>query len=400
MNATDGSRSLVWPHSPSNDGRPLEGVKVLDVSRVLAGPYCTMILGDLGADVVKVEPPYGDETRRWGPPFRHETATYYFGANRNKWGIVLDLQSESGRSALANLVEQADILVQNYTGDTATRLGVDYATTSTLNPTLVHLSLSGFGPAEPDRRGYDLVAQALSGLMEITGPNDGSPARVGVPISDLSTGLFGAIGVLAALRRREHDGKGAQLEVSLFDASVALLANQSMSWLLAGEETPRLGSEHPNLAPYGAFATLDGHIVIAVGNDGQFEALCRVLGPPALAGDPRFATNRLRIQHRAELRSELEARLGRRDRDTWRALLDAAAVPNAAVRPVSSALTSDEARSVSDVVHPTLGAIPQVGNPIQIFGQYLWPYLAPPMLGEHTDQVLGSIGEVVHVGTP
>jgi crotonobetainyl-CoA:carnitine CoA-transferase CaiB-like acyl-CoA transferase len=377
----------VWPHSEESTGRLLAGVKVLDLSRVLAGPYCAMVLADLGADVVKVEAPGGDETRRWGPPFFKGTAAYYFGTNRNKRGIVLDLREPGDRCLFEALAREADVVIQNFTGSAAARLGADYDSIRALNPTVIHLTVSGFGPEEPDRRGYDVIAQALSGMMAITGEPDRPGAKVGVPVSDLAAAMFGALSVVSALFARERSGDGARLDVSLYDATLALLANQSMNWLLSGEETPRIGSEHPNITPYGAHATRDGALVLGVGSDAQFRDLCDALGEPALAKDARFRTNIDRITHREDLRNELNRRLVERTSAEWMEALDARGVPNAVVRSVGDALASPETRSVTQVRHSNLGEIAQVMGPIRVDGEYQRPYLPPPELGEHSNEI-------------
>ena len=347
-----------------------------------------MILADLGATVVKVEPPTGDETRRWGPPFYRETATYFFGANRNKWAIVLDLSDSDARTALNDLISDADVVIHNFTGATAKRLGVDYETVTALNPEVIHLTLWSMGPEQPDHRGYDLVMQALTGMMAITGERNGSAVKVGAPISDLAAALYATVGVISQLFDRLKTKRGARLDVSLYDAALSLLANQSMSWLLAKEETPRLGSEHPVITPYGAYRTRDGAMIIAVGSDAQFEALAKVLSTPALALDERFRLNKDRVNHRDELRAAIEEVTTTRPSDAWRRQLDAAGIPNAVVQSVGEALEGSDTRSRAQIEHPTWGSVPQVMSPIRVNGEYLPPFLAPPTLGEHTRDIV------------
>jgi len=378
---------FAWPRSESNAGRLLDGVKLLDLSRVLAGPYCAMVLADLGADVIKVEGPGGDETRRWGPPFHQGTAAYYYGTNRNKWDVVLDLTDAEDQRFLAVLIREADVVIHNYTEAIARKLGVDGDAVAAINPDAVHLTLSGFGPEDPDRRGYDLIAQALSGMMAITGEPDRPGAKVGVPISDLAAGVFGALGVVSALYARQRKKTGTRLDVSLYDSTLAFLANQSMNWLISGEDTPRMGSEHPNITPYGAYTTADGAIVLGVGTDAQFGGLCAALGAPALGADERFRTNVARVAHRDELRAELERLLAAKPSGAWAPLLDELGVPNAMVRSVGEALGAAETRSVMTIAHPELGEIPQVMGPIRVDGAYQEPYLPPPMHGEHTAEI-------------
>jgi crotonobetainyl-CoA:carnitine CoA-transferase CaiB-like acyl-CoA transferase len=349
-----------------------------------------MLLADLGADVIKIEPPKGDETRRWGEAVLGDAAAYYFVANRNKWGLVLDLKSAEERAVLSELIRQADVLIQNYTGELAHTFGVDYESVLTINPDIIYLSVSGFGPEEPERRGYDLVAQALGGIMAVTGDADGPPTKVGVPISDLSAGLFAAMAVLAGLFGRRTTASGMRLDISLYDATVALLSNQAANWLLAAKEGERLGNDHPTVCPYGTYAARDGMIVLAAGTDGQFRSLCGVLEMSELADDERFARNVQRMEHRVQLREHLEGALADRTASVWSVLLNASGVPNAVVRPVSEALGAAEAQSVSELVHPQYGLVQQVLSPIRIDGHYLEPYLAPPTLNEHETDILGE----------
>jgi crotonobetainyl-CoA:carnitine CoA-transferase CaiB-like acyl-CoA transferase len=350
-----------------------------------------MLLADLGADVIKVESPSGDETRRWGPPFHQGTAAYFFGANRNKWDVVLDLTTADARATLRKLLREADVVVQNFTGETAKHLGVDYETVAAINPQAVHLTLWAIGPEQPEQRGYDLVIQALTGMMAITGEPERPPVKVGVPISDLSAGLYSAIAITAQLFDRAQTGRGARLDVSLYDAALALLANQSMNWLLSGSETARMGSEHPTISPYGLYQTLDGAMIIAVGSDSQFEGLVRVLAAPSLATDARFRHNSDRIASREQLRGEIEEITRTRCSAEWRKLLDDAGIPNAFVRSVGDALDAKDTQTITRIEHPTWGSVPQVMGPIRVNGKYLDPYLAPPALGEHTKGVLDDL---------
>jgi formyl-CoA transferase len=349
-----------------------------------------MILGDLGADVVKVESPGGDETRRWGPPFLGDTAAYYCAANRNKRSVALDLKSPAGRRDLATLLAGADVLVQNFTGDLARRLGVDADAVQAVNPRCIHVTISGFGPEQPDRRGYDLLAQALGGLMSVTGERGGHGLKVGVPIADLTAGTYAATAVTAALYDRERTGRVARIEVSLLDSVTSLLSNQAMSWLLCGVVPEALGNDHPTVVPYGVFPTATGDVVIAVAADAQFAALCQALGLGELAGDPRFATNADRVGHREELSGLLGSRLAGAPADHWVGLLTEAGIPCGSVRGVPEALGAPEARNLATVEHPLRGAIRQVLGPIRIDGEYLAPYLPPPALDEHHGELLAT----------
>lgn len=384
MTENDPAGDVIWPHSEANDGRPMSGVRVLDLSRVLAGPLCAMILADLGADVVKVESPSGDETRRWGPPFHGTDAAYYFCANRNKWDLVLDFKTPGGRSKLDRLVMAADVIVHNFPGDVSERLGLGFSRVASVNSKIVYVTISGFGPAEPERRGYDVMAQALGGLMAITGEDNQPPVRVGVAICDIAAGLYAAIGAQGGLRQRERTGKPQRIDVSLMDTSISLLANQAMSWLLCGEEPGRFGGGHPTVAPYGTFPTSDGYIVVAVGTDDQFCRFVACVGMVQLAADPRFLTNASRIRYRDELNSLLRKALVGQRTDEWEERLRQAGVPASAVRSVGQALSAPEARSIASIESNSYGEVRQILTPIMIDGRYLAPYLAPPELGEHS----------------
>ena len=385
--------ACVWPHSPANDGRPLAGVKVLDISRIVAGPMCAMALADLGADVVKVEAPGGDEVRRWGPPFCGDSATYFFAANRNKWSVVLDLKSGSGRVALAALAAQADVVVSNFTGKGAEALGADFASLAKVNPQVIHVTISGYGPRQPDRPGFDLIAQAVGGLMSVTGSAGGEPSKVGVPVSDITTAHYATIAVLAELARRPPEPgcrrRAVRLEVSLQDATLSLLSNQSAGWLLAGSVPGRRGNDHPNVAPYGVFLTRDGAIAIGVGTDAQFAKLCVALGRPGIADDPLFADNRGRIANLTALRAALEAELAVRDTQAWADILDAHGVPNGPIRSVPDALAEADDDFVQEV-DSAQGRLRMTVTPIRADGSFWPPYLPPPGLGDHTAQIFPS----------
>ena len=373
----------IWSAAPRERARPLDGVRVLDLSRILAGPYCTMLLADLGCDVVKVEAPAGDETRRWGPPFAGDTAAYFAAANRNKKSVVLDLKSDAGRGELDELLTTADVVVHNFTASVAATLGVDWERVRSLNPAAIYLVISGFGPDEPERRGYDLTAQALGGMMSITGAADGPPMKVGVAVSDLAAALFASSAVTSALYRREQTGSGDHVEVSLYDSTLALLINQAQSYLACQDEPIRRGNEHPSLSPYSVYRASDGDVVIAVGADGQFGALCEVIGCEELAHDPRFATNVARIEHRDALRTIIEQRLARYGAAEWEYRFGEAGVPCGSVRSVSEALEAPEARTVVAIADGSRHVL----SPIRIDGELLSPYLAPPELGEHTGEL-------------
>jgi len=376
----------------SSRSAPLAGVRVADLSRVLAGPYCTMVLADLGADVVKVERPEGgDETRTWGPPFAGGEAAYYLSVNRNKRSCALDLSQPEGRELALELCARADIVIENFKVGGADRLGVGYDQVRDRNPGVVYCSITGFGSErEPrGRPGYDFVAQAESGLMSITGPEEGPPYKVGVALVDVLTGLHATAAVLGAL----HGGMGARIEVPLLDSGLAGLVNVAQNALVTGREPERHGNAHPNIVPYQDFETSSGRIAVAAANDGLFRALCAVMGLEELPGDDRFATNAARVEHRTELVPLLQDRFRERSAEDWLAGLDAAGVPAGKVRSVPDALEAAASAgrpATVTVDHPTAGALEMVGSPI--WGATRADPTPPPLLGEHTEQVLTELG--------
>jgi crotonobetainyl-CoA:carnitine CoA-transferase CaiB-like acyl-CoA transferase len=378
--------------SGSGAAAPLAGVRIADLSRVLAGPYCTMVLADLGADVVKVERPEGgDETRSWGPPFAGGEAAYYLSVNRGKRSCALDLSQPEGRALALELCAGAGVVIENFKAGGADRLGVGYDAVRELNPKVVYCSITGFGSArEPQGRpGYDFVAQAESGLMSITGAEDGPPYKVGVALVDVLTGLHAAAAVLAAL----HGGEGARIEVPLLDSGLAGLVNVAQNALVTGSEPERHGNAHPNIVPYQDFETSSGRIAVAAANDGLFAALCSVLGLPELSSDARFATNAGRVQHRGELVPLLAERFRSRSAEEWLADFDAAGVPAGKVRSVPDALAAaaDAGRPATVTVgHPTAGPLELVASPI--WGVTRADIGPPPLLGEHTEEILGELG--------
>jgi crotonobetainyl-CoA:carnitine CoA-transferase CaiB-like acyl-CoA transferase len=393
---------------------PLAGILVADCSTVLAGPYCTMLLADLGADVVKVEPPEGDGTRAWGPPWVGAgrlgpddpgVAAYYLAVNRNKRSLRLDLKTEAGREVLRCLLERADVLVENFRVGGFAALGFGDDALATLNPRLVHLAISGYGPTGPDagKPGYDFVIQAVAGLMSITGfPDDtgGEPTKIGVAIADIVTGLQGAVAVLAALAGRERPGSpaagtGQRIDVSILESTLAVLVNQAQNAFATGRAPTRRGNAHPNIVPYETFATADGEIAVAVGSERQWVRFCGALGLPSLASDPRFATNGDRVALRETLRPILAERLAADTTAAWLGRLETAEVPCGPINDIVAALATEQARAremIVDIEHPRLGPVRQLGIPFKLSATPATIRTAPPLLGEDTDDILDQLG--------
>jgi CoA:oxalate CoA-transferase len=378
---------------------PLRGLRVVDLSRVLAGPYCTMLLADLGADVVKIERPgAGDETRSWGPPFAGGETAYFLAVNRGKRSCAIDLSVEAGRLLVQELCAGADVVVENFRPGGADRLGIGPAELRARSPRLVYCSITGFGSARAPaaRAGYDFVVQAESGLMSITGEPDGEPAKVGVALVDVLAGLNAAVGILAAVERRHATGEGAHVEASLLDSALSALVNQAQSALVTGRAPARLGNAHPSIVPYETFHARDAIVAIAAANDGQFERLCEVLGRAELATDGRFATNRARVENRDSLVPLLAERVAVREAGDLLEALDRAGVPSGKIRNVPEALAA--AAKAGDpatltVEHSTLGALELVRSAVRIDGGSTAPPLPPPLLGEHTRDVLRELGK-------
>lgn len=377
---------------------PLSGVRILDLSRVLAGPWCTMTLGDLGADVIKIENPVGgDDTRGWGPTFIEGESAYYLCTNRNKRSVALDLSKHEGQEIIRKLAAQCDVVVENFRAGALRRYGLDYESLSCGRPDLIYCSISGYGRTSPmaDRAGYDYVVQAEGGLMSITGEPDGEPMKVGVAVADLFTGMYAVQAILAALVARRNDGQGQLIDLALFDCQLAMLANVGSAYLVSGEDPIRYGNAHASVVPYQIFPTKDSEIVLAVGNDRQFHILCdQVLDRPEIAANARFATNRARLENRQALIQVLGEVLRTRNAAYWLERLSSTGIPTGCVRSVRAALESAEAVArdmVVTVQHPKAGALRLVASPLRLSGTPVRTPVAPPMLGEHTDEVLREL---------
>ena len=381
------------PDEDAPNGLPLAGIRVADFSRVLAGPLATMLLGDLGADVVKVErPETGDDTRGWGPPFVEGDAAYFLSLNRNKRSVALDLGTDEGRSAARRLALASDVVVENFRPGLMRRFGLDHETLSAERADLVYCSLTAFGEGAGSRPGYDIIVQALSGLMSFTGQPGGEPTKVGVALLDVICGLYAANAIQAALVRRASTGRGGRVTVSLFDASVAALVNQAANYLLGGLVPEPLGNAHPNIVPYQLFRASDRPFILAAGNDRLFERACEVIGRPELATDERFVTNADRVRHRDALIPILSEAFAARTADEWVDALEAASVPSAPVRSIDDVFASEEgAATIQEVDDPVRGLLRLVADPIHVDGREPPVRLPPPRLGEHTDEVLSEL---------
>ena len=403
---------MLWPCSDrrgydrvveDNVPGPLAGLRVLELAAVLAGPYCAMVLADLGADVIKVEPLEGDTTRGYGPPWigpaepgGERVAAYFLSVNRNKRSLRLDLHRAEAGEIVGRLIAKSDVLIENFRPGGLARLGLDGPTLAALNPDLVHLSITGFGPDGPDaaKPGYDFVAQAVGGLMSVTGfagDEGGQPTKVGVAITDVVTGLLGAVTVLAALRSRT----GQRIDLSLLESTLAMLINQAQNAFATGEQPGRMGNAHPNIVPYETFETADGQIAVAVGSERQWPRLCAALELDELAADPRFVDNDARVRHRDQLRPIIAELFAEADSAHWLRLLDEAGVPSGPVNDVLSAFEQPQARWLqmrAEIQHPTLGPMPQIGLPYKLSVTPASIRSAPPLLGEHSAEILAELG--------
>jgi crotonobetainyl-CoA:carnitine CoA-transferase CaiB-like acyl-CoA transferase len=379
----------------------LDGLRVLDLSRILAGPWATQLLADLGAEVIKIERPgEGDDTRGWGPPFvtgRDEDdlfSAYYLSANRGKKSVSIDFSTPEGRDIVRALARSCDIVVENFKVGGLKRLGLDYAALSSINPKLIYCSISGFGQTGPYREkpGYDLLVQAMGGLMSITGAADGEPMKVGVAVADIFTGLYATVAILAALNERQTSGQGQHIDLALLDVQIATLANQGMNFLASGKAPQRHGNAHPNIVPYQAFATSDGHIVVAVGNDAQFARFAAILGVPGLASDPRFQRNAERVRNRKELIGILTEKIRMRQKTELLRALDNDKIPAGPINQMQEVFADAHVIARGLVVEQTLfpGGAPtkMIGNPIRFSRTPIEYGRAPPRLGSHTCEII------------
>jgi crotonobetainyl-CoA:carnitine CoA-transferase CaiB-like acyl-CoA transferase len=386
---------------------PLSHLTILDLSRVLAGPWCTQLLADLGATVLKIERPgSGDDTRAWGPPFLkdrdgNETgeSAYYLACNRGKHSVAIDFTQPEGRDLVLGLARQSDALVENFKVGGLAKYGLDYGSVCAVNPRLVYASITGFGQNGPyaPRAGYDFIVQGMSGFMSVTGERDdvegGGPQKAGVAITDLMTGMYTSVALLAALAQRDRTGKGQWIDACLFDSAVAMMAVIDMNYLVSGEVPVRAGNAHQNIVPYQAFAASDGHVIVAVGNDGQFRAFCGVVGRPEWASDPRFATNAARVRNRDVLVPMIAAILRTRPQREWLAALEPAGIPSGPINRIDQVFADPQviARGMKlDLAHPLAGVVPQVRAPLVLSATPLACDRAPPLLGQDTASVLGE----------
>lgn len=388
------------PEPDSQLSGPLAGIKVLDLSRVLAGPWSGQMLGDLGADVIKVEQPgQGDDTRKWGPPFLADgsrDSAYYLCANRNKRSVAIDLSRPEGQDLVRQLAAQADIVLENFRVGGLAKYGLDYASLKAVKPDLIYCSITGFGQTGPDKDkgGYDFLIQGMSGLMSVTGDADGHPLKVGIPVSDLTTGLYATISILAALQHRNRTGEGQHIDLALLDAQMALLANQGSNWLNGGAEPRRMGNQHPTIVPYQDFACADGDIIIALGNDRQFRDLVHVLGLPEMAEDPRFALSANRSDNREAMFAQINPAIAKWKSDDLLAALEAAKLPCGKINTIPQAMVQPQTTArelVQEISRADGTPVRFVGFPAKLSASPVTYRLAPPRSGQDTRAVLGEV---------
>ena len=388
------------------NGGPLSGLHILDLSRILAGPTCTQLLGDYGADVIKVEKPgTGDDTRSWGPPFLRDDAgnlsaesAYYLSSNRNKRSLVVDITAPEGQAIIHRLVKHCDVVIQNFKVGGLAKYGLDYAGLSASNPAIVYCSISGFGQTGPNahRPGYDLLAQAYGGMMSLTGDPDGEPMKVGVGIADVMCGMYATTAILAALRHRDTAGEGQHIDLGLVDTQISWLINSGTNYLVSGQPQRRMGNQHPNIVPYQVFATKDGHLIVAAGNDAQFSRLCGLLGRPDLAKDKDYQSNQMRLRNRDSLIAILSEEIAGWARDALVAALDTANVPGGAIHDVEDVFTSEQVKARDMKItmeHPKAGqaGVELIGNPVKFSKTKVSYRRPPPMCGEHNEEIMAEL---------
>ena len=383
-------------------------IRVLDMSRILAGPWASQTLADMGADVIKVERPgKGDDTRSWGPPYVRDRdgnntseSAYFLCANRGKRSICVDISRQEGQELIRQFIPQTDVIIENYKVGGLKKYGLDYDALRELNPGLIYCSITGFGQTGPyaDQPGYDFLIQAMGGLMSITGEKDGlpggGPQKAGVALADITTGLYASIAILAALVNRQQTGQGDHIDLSLLDVQAAVLANQAMNYLTTGVVPQRQGNGHPNIVPYQGFATADGHIILAIGNDEQFARLCKVIGQPELATDPRYSSNRERVSHRDTLVPILEQALYRKTAAEWLARFRTEQIPSGPINSIDKVFADPQIRHrgmQKQLAHPLAGSVEVVASPIRFSHSRSTSHRAPPLLGEHTDEVMTRV---------
>ena len=379
---------------------PLAGLRILDLSRILAGPTCTQLLGDYGAEVIKIERPgAGDDTRQWGPPYvtdqdGRETneSAYYLSSNRNKYSVAVDITAPEGQEIVRKIARHSDILIENFKLGGLAKYGLDFASLAEVNPSLIYCSITGFGQTGPHahRAGYDILAQGYGGMMSLTGEPDGTPVKVGVGIADVMCGMYATSAILAALHHREKTGEGQHIDIALVDSQIAWLINEGVNYLTSGEVPVRRGNQHPNIAPYQVFAAADGHLIVAVGNDGQFQKFCALLDHPELAEDPRFRTNPDRLANREALVAALEAIIATREKGPLLAAMEAAKVPGGPINRMDEVFASDQvaAREMKISVPHATGEVDLIGNPVKFSRTPVTYRKGPPTCGEDTEEVL------------
>ncbi|HEY0220570.1 MAG TPA: CaiB/BaiF CoA-transferase family protein, partial [Afipia sp.] len=381
---------------------PLDDIRVLDLSRVLAGPWATQLLGDLGAEIIKVEKPDGgDDTRTWGPPFLGDSdkglSAYFLSANRGKKSVTIDFSKPEGQQLIRELAQKSDVLVENFKVDGLAKLGLDYATLSKLNPKLVYCSITGFGQNGPhkDRAGYDLIVQAMGGLMSVTGGADAEPTKAGVALTDIMTGIYASSAILAALYERKTSGEGQHIDLCLLDVQICTLANQAMNYLVSGDIPVRHGNAHPNIVPYQSFETSSGHIVIAIGNDSQFVRFCEILGEPSLPADPRFKTNAARVYNRVALLDILKRKILAADGKDLLLKLDATGVPAAPINALDAVFSDPQISARGLAVERQIDGLADpvrlLGNPIHFSRTPIANRRVPPSLGDSTNEILSTL---------